>query len=287
MKQVLLTAPGFLGDEVVFTGAVREIQRETGWNIRVATHNADLWKAHPSISGIGANGHADLAVTHHHCPPFRGTQNTPLHFLEQYVRNLRGALGLTGTHPISKFAGEVPLTPEEAAMPPPFDLKTRYWIIAAGYKTSVPTKGWPSAWYQEVVDALRGRVLFVQASSRRDWHPPLRGVVDAVGKTSTRELVRLIHHADGILCPITSIMHLAAAVPAAPAVGFKMRPCVVIAGGRENAHFINYPTQRTLNVVGQLRCCAEGGCGKSSFGPGQCPHPEVIRGEGAVPKCMR
>lgn len=210
----------------------------------------------------------------------------PVHFLEQYVRNLRKALGLKGEYKISKFAGEVPVSPEEAAIRP-LGLNTRYWVVAAGCKTGVPVKGWSTKNYQEVIDALRGRVLFVQVGSKSEWHPPLKGVVDAVGKTSVRQLIHLIHHAEGVLCPITSIMHLAAAVPVASGSGFQRRPCVVIAGGREAPHFINYPMHRVLNTVGLLDCCAEGGCGKSRFGQGQCLYPEGIGGGQVIPRCMQ
>ena len=37
-------------------------------------------------------------------------------------------------------------------------------------------------------------------------------MIDLVGKTSLRELIRLIYRADGVLCPVTLAMHLAAAV---------------------------------------------------------------------------
>jgi|GEM_PF-1515543 len=209
----------------------------------------------------------------------------PVHFLEQYVRNERAALGLAGCPQVKKFAGEVPVSNEEASGPP-LGLNTRYWVVVAGCKTGVPIKGWGLKYYQEVVDALRGRILFVQAGSSKEWHPPLRGVVDAVGKTSLRDLIRLIHHAEGVLCPITSLMHLAAAVPVAKSSPFPMRPCVVIGGGREDVHFIQYPMHRVLNTVGMLSCCSTGGCGKSRFGEGQCQHPESIGGGMVVPRCM-
>jgi len=38
MKTALLQSPGFLGDEVVFTGVVRELKRETGWKLMVKTN---------------------------------------------------------------------------------------------------------------------------------------------------------------------------------------------------------------------------------------------------------
>lgn len=282
-KQILLTAPKFLGDEVVFTGAVREIKLATGWDVRVSTGNPSLWDGNQSISGIGDSGEEDVIVSRHCCPAFRGSGANPVHFLEQYVKNLRAELNLTEPYKkISKFGGEVQVTDQEIA---PL-VADQYWIIGAGYNTDVPTKGWPSQRYQEVVDSLRGRITFVQVGTRRDWHPPLRGVIDMVGKTSVRDLVRLVYHAEGIVCPITSLMHLAAAVPMPPNSRFKIRPCVVIAGGREAVHFINYPTHKVLNTVGTLSCCATDGCGFSRFGDQGCKRQEMVRSEGAVPKCM-
>jgi hypothetical protein len=287
MKHVLLQSPSFLGDEVVFTGAVRELQHETGWNLSIKTGAPDLWIKHPAVHKTNPECVPDdtRVIIQHHCPPFRGMSQVPVHFLEQYVRNLRVALGLKGEHRISKFAGEVPVSTSEAEKPP-FGLNPRYWVVAAGCKTGVPVKGWGVKNYQDVVDMFRGRILFVQVGSKAEWHPPLHGVVDLVGKTSLRELIHLIHHAEGVLCPITSLMHLAAAVPVAKDSRFSLRPCVVIGGGREAPHFIQYPAHRVLNTVGLLSCCATGGCGKSRFGQGQCQYPEGI-GEGVlIPRCM-
>lgn len=285
MKDVVLHAPGFLGDEVVFTGAVRELQRETGWRFHINTRTPDLWKNNEYVHGINKKPDGATVISHHHCPPFRRMAGVPLHFLEQYVRNLRKALGLNGEYQTGKFAGEVPVSEEEAETPP-LGLNTRYWVVVAGCKTGVPVKGWGIKHYQEVVESLRGRMLFVQAGSNKEWHPPLHGVVNAVGKTSLRELIQLIHHAEGVLCPITSLMHLAAAVPVAKDSPFETRPCVVIGGGREDVHFIQYPMHRVLNTVGMLPCCSTGGCGKSSYGKGQCPSPENIGDGQVVPLCM-
>lgn len=117
-KRIVLQAPGFLGDEVVFTGAVRELQKETGCSFVVKTGNPDLWAQHNYIEGVNLSASGAKVVPHHHCPPFRNMKQVPVHFLEQYVRNLRHALGLAGEYKISKFAGEVPVSPEEAAGPP-------------------------------------------------------------------------------------------------------------------------------------------------------------------------
>ena len=43
----------------------------------------------------------------------------------------------------------------------------------------------------------------------------------------------------------------------------KHRPCVVIAGGREPAHWEMYPHHQYISNNGTLSCCQEGGCWKS------------------------
>ena len=52
--------------------------------------------------------------------------------------------------------------------------------------------------------------------------------------------MRLTYHAQGMLCPVTALMHLAAA--AEMKGGWpKNRPCVVVAGGREPMQWEAYP----------------------------------------------
>src|SRR5262249_18014777 len=73
-----------------------------------------------------------------------------------------------------------------------------------------------------------------------------------------RQLIRLVYHADGALCPITCLMHLAAAVQTKPRSN-GVRPCVVIAGGREPVHWEAYPGHQFIHTIGALPCCARSG----------------------------
>jgi ADP-heptose:LPS heptosyltransferase len=142
---------------------------------------------------------------------------------------------------------------------------------------------------------VRYSVAVVQCGEAGHWHPPLRGVVNLVGRTTLREFIRLMHHADGVLCPVTLAMHLAAAVPVKP--GWPpLRPCVVVAGGREPAHWEAYPGHQFLSNVGTLPCCAAGGCWKSRcqrVGDGNekdrtnlCELPVPIARGLHIPRCM-
>jgi hypothetical protein len=68
------------------------------------------------------------------------------------------------------------------------------------------------------------------------------------------------------LCPVTFLMHLAAAVEGQPGAP-KSRPCVVVAGGREPPHWEAYPSHQFIHTVGLLPCCAQGGCWRSRSVP--------------------
>jgi hypothetical protein len=78
--------------------------------------------------------------------------------------------------------------------------------------------------------------------------------------------VRLMYHAQGVLCPVSLAMHLAAAVEVKGARPLN-RPCVVVAGGREPAQWEAYPHHQYIHTNGALLCCDNGGCWKSRTKP--------------------
>src|SRR6185295_7515015 len=109
--------------------------------------------------------------------------------------------------------------------------------------------------------------------------------------TDLRHLVRLVYHAQGVVSPISLLMHLAAAVETKPG-GPRNRPCVVIAGGREPPHWTAYPHHQFIHTVGALRCCDNGGCWKSRvlpLGDGDekdAPDQLCVDVVGRLPRCM-
>jgi hypothetical protein len=188
--------------------------------------------------------------------------------------------------PLTRFAPDIHLSAEEMEAPLP-GTEGQYWVIIAGGKRDMTTKWWPSESYQQVVDALQGRVRFVQAGHASDHHPVLRNCTHRVGATTLREFVRLIYHAQGVVCPVTCAMHIAAAFD---------KPCVVIAGGREPPHWEMYPSHQFLHTVGQLSCCRTTGCWKARVTPlhdgdverdrSLCKMPSQSRGQ-PVAACMK
>ena len=173
---------------------------------------------------------------------------------------------------------------------------TRFWLICSGGKRDYTAKWWIPEYAQEVVDHFRDRIQFIQfgEAGAHHEHPPLRGVVNLVGRTDIRMFVRLMYHADGVVCPVTFAMHLAAAVPTKPGRPPR-RACVVTAGGREPSHFTAYTGHQYLHTNGLMPCCPIGGCWKSRTVPlgdgerndGELCVDAVPFRERLVQRCMR
>jgi ADP-heptose:LPS heptosyltransferase len=221
------------------------------------------------------------------------------HFIHGYTRHLEQVLGLR--IPVTKFRGDIHLSPVEKSWmnqveEEPIGWHQEFWIIIAGGKYDFTAKWWDPSRYQRVVDYFAGRIQFVQCGEASHFHPRLRGVIDLVGKTDIRQLVRLMYHASGVICPVTFAMHLAAAVEVKPG-GPKNRACVVVAGGREPSQWEKYGHHRFLETNGALRCCDNGGCWKSRcqpLGDGEemdrpenlCVDPVSVSPEIVIPRCM-
>ena len=105
------------------------------------------------------------------------------------------------------------------------------------------------------------------------------------------DVAALMYHAEGVVTPVSLLMHLAAAVETPPGAP-RHRPCIVIAGGREPPHFTAYPHHQYLHTVGALRCCDQGGCWRSRvlpLGDGDAKDAAdqlCVDVVGSLPRCM-
>jgi ADP-heptose:LPS heptosyltransferase len=266
----LLLKCGFApGDGVMLTAAVRDLHRcyPGQFTVDVRTPYPDLWRHNPYLTPL-QEAEAGVEVIECDYPLLQSSNTIPCHFLHGFIEFLNDKLGLA-IRP-TEFRGDIHLSAEERSASSQVEQllgrKVPYWLIAAGGKFDLTIKWWETQRWQKVVDHFQDRVLFVQVGSARHFHPPLEGVLDLRGWTSLRQLIHLVHHAQGVLSPVTFLMHLAAAVPA-PAGRSALRPCVVVAGGREAAHWEAYPGHQYLHTVGALPCCADGGCWKKRTVP--------------------
>ncbi|MDB5384452.1 MAG: ADP-heptose:LPS heptosyltransferase-like protein [Planctomycetaceae bacterium] len=263
MQRLILRTFQSPGDVLMLTAAVRDLHfaNPGRFQIDVRTSADALWQHNRHLVPL-KEGDAGVRVIEMHYPLVHQS-NRPYHFIHGYAQYLEQQLGVS--IPLTEFRGDIRLSDAEKAVPCPgaeLGVPEHFWIIVAGGKYDFTAKWWNPDAHQQVVDHYQGKICFVQCGEKGHWHTPLKGVVNLIGKTELRDFVRLMHHADGVLCPVTFAMHLAAAVETKPGRP-KHRPCVVVAGGREPAHWEAYPNHQFLSMNGALPCCADGGCWKS------------------------
>ena len=207
------------GDIVMLTAAVRDLHAAypRRFITDVRTPCPALWEHNPHLTPLAENDPAVCRIDCHY-PLIHRSNHAPYHFIHGFMTFLNERLGLT-IEPTA-FRGDIHLSPREKSWFSQVEEIVKqlvpFWIVVAGGKRDYTVKWWDVRRYQEVVDHFAGRILFVQVGEAGHEHPPLRGVIDLRGKTDLRQLVRLVYHAQGVLCPVTLHMHLAAAVEVRP-----------------------------------------------------------------------
>lgn len=283
---LLLTNRLAPGDVVVMTAAIACLHEQWPDTCRtwVDTTAPEIWEGNPDVQAGPPPAGAKRVEMHY--PLIHKSNSEPRHFLEGYCATIGRATGfpvrLSRSNPALYLTddekGWLPQAYEDR--PGPF----KYWVLNAGTKTDFTTKRWGRKNYQALVDRLRGVVTFVQVGEAGHDHPDIDGAIDFRGKTSVRELMRLVYHSSGAVGPTTFLQHLAA--------GFS-KPYVCILGGREPVSWVQYPKQTTLHTIGALPCCQEEACWRSRTVPlhdGQeqddslCHLP--VYGSDPIPTCM-
>lgn len=293
MEKLILNSTLPPGDILMLTAAVRDLHRcyPGSFLTDVRTRFPELWENNPGIAPLTGEENVVEQVDCQY-PLVQKSNSTPAHFLEGFIHYLNERLNLRIE--LTEIRGDVYLSENELRSPSPVaelnGYDGPYWIVVAGGKRDFTIKWWDTVRYQRVVDHFEGKIQFVQVGGAGDFHPELNGVIDLRGKTNLRQLIRLVHHSDGVLCPVTFLMHLAAAVPTK--VTHRLRPCVVIAGGREPPHWEAYPGHQFLHTVGMLPCCRTGGCWRARTKPlrdnSHFNRPEYLCVDvvGNLPQCM-
>ena len=259
-----------LGDTVLLTGLVRDLSLAYPgrFTVAVETNYPAVWQNNPYIAARTPGtrkvklswrqaAKTGAAVT------IAGSRRLQ-HILAWYHYDFTRQTGITV--PVLYPRPDLHIGPVEQLQRRP----GRYWVMFAGGKLDITNKHWATAKYQAVADRLTQQgitVLQCGAAGSHHQHALLRNVEDWRGRTEdVRELFSLISHADGVICPVTGPMHVAAALE---------RPCVVIAGGREEPWFEAYTAQfdafgpncpvpavphRFLHTFGRFPCCRARSC---------------------------
>jgi hypothetical protein len=265
------------------------------FHIGVDTTFRELWLNNPYIKPMPEKRGAKI-LNLSYGSYIRKAGNEHVHFISAFHKDFKQQTGIDA--PLLYPFPDLHLSEEEKK--PITD--ERYWVVLAGGKNDFTTKHWVYSRYQQVVNALGNFGIKViqlggKGSHPSHFHPKLYNVTDMVGKTSLRQMMRVISQADGVICTITSAMHIAAAFN---------KPCVVTGAGREEwwweAYHEDNPalkefqhplsvSHRYLHTMGKLDCCMKRGCWKNKVQKSEgdksfCKYPVTAENDQTVPACM-
>jgi ADP-heptose:LPS heptosyltransferase len=264
------------GDILMLSRAIDDLHRSYPGKFitHMRTPAGDIWKNNPNNTLIEEDD-PDAMWLQAEYKLINTANRGSHHFSHAFRKELESKLGL----PIDQTqpCGAIYLSDQEKSWySQVWEISGKnvpFWLIDAGRKSDYTAKFWEFNRFQELIDRTP-EITWVQIGADTDKknphvHPPLVGdnVINLVGKTTIRQLIRLVYHAAGIVTPVSFPMHLAAAVEMHPRYRRRTRPCVVIAGGREPAMWEAYSTQQFLHTCGMLPCCTHGGCWKSRVMP--------------------
>jgi hypothetical protein len=229
----------------------------------------EIFEGSPYITPLSEND-PGVVMLQAEYPTIHRSNTHPVRFSTAFAEHIAQMLNLR-IQPC-QFHSVIEITPAEqgwlSAVHELLGRDVPYWIINAGHKSDFTAKAWDFERYQALVDRFPG-VWFVQVGAKEHTHPELKGsnLLNFVGKTDTRQLIRLVWHSFGVISGVSFPMHLAYAVPPHPRFNRKSRANITIAGGREPAHWEEGPNHHYLHTCGMLSCCDMGGCWKSRVVP--------------------
>lgn len=282
-RQLVLRTDQQIGDAVAMTAAIYSLHRMYPGKYLTAVESRwpEVFEHNPDV--VPVDSLTNPEPLHMHYPAVHQSNERAIHFMQAWCEHLGHALGV----PIPLMTDRPRLYFADSNR---FDSVSDYWLVCSGGENTFTAKLWGTVQYQHVVDLLMGKVNFIQVGKDSRDHPLLflhKGSRDMVGKTTLRQLFDLCRRARGVLCGVSLLMHVAAALE---------KPAVVVAGGREPVAWNAYPQQQYMHTVGALPCTSvQNHTGKACW-----RHRTVPLGDGThydlqpcerpvdgVPECMR
>lgn len=204
-----------------------------------------------------------------------------LHFADAFRNDMEKKLGVKITK--TGYTPELYLHPDEKKwvnqVEVEYGWKGPFWVINAGRKPDNELKQYHR--WQEVVDILnwyfKGKVKIVQIGYHNPEdpdnhiHPKLNGVLNLLGKTDVRQLIRLMWWSHGSIGPLSFQFVVSAALK---------QPFVCVAGSKEGVRWHIYPNGRYIYTNGSTKCAEWDGCWLGG-NMGKCI--DLING---IPKCF-
>lgn len=282
-RKIILRQGQSPGDILTFTRAVADLKKSyPDYQIDVRSPTAEIWQYNPHLTPLKDDDERveiyEITYDEINISGWKGQ-----HFSDAFRVDLEKKLGVsikkTGIRPELYFSQEELSWFNQVHCD--FSWNGPYWILNAGRKPDNDLKQYHR--WQEVVDLLleffKDRVQIVQIGHKDHIHPPLKGVLNLIGKTDLRQLIRLTRWAAGSIGPISFQFVMSAA--AFNEDWDSYQPSVCLAGGKEGVRWHLYPHIRYLFCNGALPCAPWDGCWLGGE-KGKCKNLES-----GVPRCFR
>ena len=275
MRKVILRQGQSPGDVLTMTRAVADLKKShPTLLIDVKSPCPEVWENNPNLNSLNPD---DPNVEIHDIVYDEINQSgwTGDHFSDAFRHDIERKLFIniekTGIRP------ELWLSDKEKGwinqVEAEFGWAGGFWLLNAGYKPDNVLKYYHR--WQEVVDLFNskfgGAIRIVQIGHQSHIHPELTGVLNLVGKTDLRQLIRLGWWAHGTMGPLSFQFVMSAAF---------QQPYIVVAGGKEGVRWHIYPHGRYIYTNGALPCCAWDGCWLGGQ-KGECK--DLVDG---IPRCF-
>lgn len=273
IRKIILRQGQSPGDILTFTRAVGDLKESyPEWQIDVRTPCPEIWENNPRLTPLKENKAEVFDIGYDEINDCHWRQQ---HWTDAFRHDLEKKLGVpikkTGIYP------ELWISDLEKSwinqVETEFGWKGPFWLLNAGRKQDNELKQYHQ--WQNFVNIFnqyfKRRVKLIQIGHADHIHPKLEGVLNLIGKTDTRQLIRLAYWAKGTIGPLSFQYVISAAF---------RQPAVVICGGKEDIRWHLYPHIRYLYTNGCLDCCEFGGCWLGGD-KGQCKHLK-----NGIPKCF-
>lgn len=222
----ILRFDGGIGDELLCTALIREIQARKRSNIWMYTAYPELFRGNPDISFAPKKNVRGIRrfMEIFKLEPFAlgyaqhvgGRDIAPLRHVISILCERQGLSGKIAKRPY------LYLSPEEKSFGSFGKRQIAIQTSGLSAKYAAYTKEWFPERFQKIVEQYRDRYTFVQIGSPKD--PLLEGVVDMRGKTSIRQTAAILGNSLVFVGLAGFLQHLARSVECRS---------VIIYGGRE------------------------------------------------------
>ena len=157
------------GDVLVLTPAIRDLKIAfPNLHLRMKTTAPQIWKNNPHVMEFSQYNAPDLSPSEIDLklgyPLIHEANWCAKHFIYGFKEEIEKKLGVS--FKTKGFRCDLHLSEQERVwmnqVEQTFNYKGKFWVINSGSKNDFPLKQWSHVRWQQVVDALEGKIQFVQ-----------------------------------------------------------------------------------------------------------------------------